>query len=142
MRVSLESIRRGEGGLDEHRASMLRRVPEIGDWARFPYEHLTMKDLAYLTAKTGHEFAILRGRHEDILFHGTERNCAFDDDLAKLLLEKRYIIYGHSHPGEDDPTPYGDDRRALRKLGQKSSLLIAARTGIEKTYSCDPFEIE
>lgn len=60
MRVSLESIRCGEGGLDEHRAAMLRRVPDVGDWANFPYEHLTMKDLAYLTAKTGHEFAILR----------------------------------------------------------------------------------
>ena len=65
MRVSLESIRCGEGGLDEHRAAMLRRVPDVGDWANFPYEHLTMKDLAYLTAKTGHEFAILRGKHTE-----------------------------------------------------------------------------
>lgn len=39
MRVSLESIRRGEGGLDAHRTIMLQRVPEPGDWAKFPPEH-------------------------------------------------------------------------------------------------------
>ena len=50
MRISLEAIRSGKGGLDAHRESILRRVPEIGDWANFPYEHLTMKNLAYLTA--------------------------------------------------------------------------------------------
>ena len=55
LRISLESIRRGEGGLDEHRAAMLRRVPEAGDWAKFPHGHLSMKDLAYLTAKTSHD---------------------------------------------------------------------------------------
>ena len=86
MRVSLESIRRGDAGLDEHRAAMLRRVPAIGDWAKFSYEHLSMKDLAYLTAKTGHEFAILRGKHIDILFHGSERSCTFDEALAALTM--------------------------------------------------------
>lgn len=77
LRVSLEAVRKGEAGLDEHRAAMLRRVPEIGDWAEFPYEHLEMKDLAYLTAATGHEFAILRGKRKDILFHGTANALRF-----------------------------------------------------------------
>lgn len=141
LRVSLESIRRGEGGLDEHRASMLRRVPNIGDWARFPHEHLTMKDLAYLTAKTGHEFAILRGKHQDILFHGTAQRCTFDDILVDWLLSKRLVIYGHSHPGEIDPVPSEGDRGALRELGQKSSRLISAMSGIETVFTADPFEI-
>ena len=141
MRVSLESIRRGEGGLDEHRASMLRRVPDIGDWAKFPYEHLSMKDLAYLTAKTGHEFAILRGRHEDILFHGTAQRCTFADILVDWLLSKRLTIYGHSHPGEVDPIPSQGDRGALRKIGQKSSRLISGVSGIETEFTADPFEI-
>ncbi len=141
MRVSLESIRRGEGGLDEHRGSMLRRVPETGDWAKFPHEHLTMKDLAYLTAKTGHEFAILRGRREDILFHGTAQRCAFDDVLVDLLLSKRLVIYGHSHPGEVEPIPSKEDRDALRAIGQKSSRLISGLSGIEIQFTDDPFEI-
>ncbi len=141
MRVSLESIRRGEGGLDEHRESMLRRVPNTGDWAKFPYEHLSMKDLAYLTAKTDHEFAILRGRREDILFHGMAQRCAFDDVLVDLLLSKRLMIYGHSHPGEVAPIPSKGDRDALRRVGQKSSRLISGISGIEIEFTDDPFEI-
>ena len=84
MRVSLASLRNGSGGLDAHRQTMLNRAPCSGDWARFPLDHLTMKDLAYLTAKTGHEFAILRGRSEDILFHGESLRCTFDDILVKI----------------------------------------------------------
>ena len=141
MRVSLESIRLGEGGLDEHRASMLRRVPDVGDWAKFPLETLSMKDLAYLTAKTGHEFAILRGKREDILFHGTARRCTFDDALVDLLLTKRLVIYGHSHPGEIDPIASQGDRNTLRKIGQKSSRLISGLSGIETEFMADPFEI-
>ena len=141
MRVSLESIRRGDAGLDEHRAAMLRRVPAIGDWAKFSYEHVSMKDLAYLTAKTGHEFAILRGKHIDILFHGSERSCTFDEALAGLLLSRQLKLYGHSHPGEVTPVASPEDREVLQIIGQKTSRLIAALSGIEIRFSDDPFEV-
>lgn len=141
MRVSLESIRRGEGGLDEHRVAMLRRVPEVGDWAEFPYEHLSMKDLAYLTAKTGHEFAILRGKHEDILFHGASRSCSFCDTLEEMLLAKRLILFGHSHPGEEVPVASKEDRDVLRMIGQKTSRLISGLNGMEVEFGDNPFEI-
>ena len=74
-RISLEAIREGDAGLNPHRQSMLNRVPEIGDSATFKHESLELIDLAYLTAKTGHEFAILRGKDLDILFHGDSRHC-------------------------------------------------------------------
>lgn len=141
MRVSLEAIRRGEGGLDEHRASMLRRVPDAGDWAKFSHEHLSMRDLAYLTAKTGHEFAILRGKHEDILFHGTAQKCTFDDVLVDFLMTKRLIIYGHSHPGEEFPIASPQDRKTLQRIGQAQSRLISGLSGREITFSPDQFEI-
>lgn len=141
MRVSLDSIRRGDAGLDVRRTSMLNRVPDIGDWAKFPYEHLSMKDLAYLTAKTGHEFAILRGKHEDILYHGTSQRCTFDDVLVELLLSGRLVIYGHSHPGEETPVPSTGDRAALRKIGQKMSRLISGQSGIETEFTQSPFEL-
>ena len=60
--VSLEAVRLGKAGLDAHHQIMMIRVPNTGDWARFDHESLTLKDLAYLTAKTGDEFAILRGK--------------------------------------------------------------------------------
>lgn len=140
MRVSLESIRRGEGGLDAHRTTMLQRVPEPGDWARFPREHLEMKDLAYLTAKTGHEFAILRGKSEDILFHGKATRCTFDDALADMLLSGRLRIFGHSHPGEEFPIPSAQDRKTLREIGQDKSWLISGMTGQERLFTGDSFD--
>ena len=71
LRVSLESVMKGTSGLNEHRVSLLNRAPKTDDWARFSKNSLTMKDLAFLTAKTGDEFAILRGKKEDILFSMT-----------------------------------------------------------------------
>lgn len=140
LRTSLESIRRGEGGLDAHRTIMLQRVPEPGDWARFPPEHLKMKDLAYLTAKTGHEFAILRGKSEDILFHGHAMRCTFDDVLADMLMSGRLRIFGHSHPGEEYPVPSPQDRETLRKIGQNESWVISGMTGQKRPFTVNPFD--
>lgn len=140
MQTSLTSIREGKGGLDAGRQAMLNRVPEIGDWARFPLNRLQMKDLAYLTAKTSHEFAILRGKSEDILFHGSERRCAFDDVLVEMLSSKRIFIVGHSHPGEDEPIPSPQDRNTLHQLDQSSSQVISGRTGRIVTYTANLFD--
>lgn len=74
-KISLEAIRVGKAGLDAHRQIMLIRIPDTGDWASFKHESLELKDLAYLTAKTGDEFAILRSKKEDVLFHGGKTNC-------------------------------------------------------------------
>lgn len=140
IKTSLDSIRQGSAGLDAHRTAMLNRVPNTGDWAKFPCEHLSMKDLAYLTAKTGHEFAILRGKHEDILFHGDSYRCSFDGVLNDMIRSKRLIIYGHSHPGENIPRPSTQDRLALKEIGQAESRLISGLTGYEVTYTSDQFE--
>lgn len=140
MRVSLESIRNGTGGLDAHRSKMLERVPNSGNWARFKLNHLEMKDLAYLTAMTGHVFAILRGKSEDILFHGKSTKCAFDDVLVDMLMSRKLRIFGHSHPGEDSPTPSTQDRDTLKEIGQSESKLISGRTGYEITFGANMFE--
>ena len=141
MRKSLESIASGSGGLDAHRESMLSRVPAVSDWARFPLGHLEMKDLAYLTAKTGHEFAILRGKREDILFHGDTRRCTFDGVLVDMLMSGKLGIYGHSHPGEEIPVASPEDRVTLRLIGQHESRLISGYSGREIVFSDNPFEI-
>ena len=86
MEVSLAGVRSGKHGLDAHRQSLLDRVPEQGDWSAFVYGTLELKDLAYLSAKTGDEFAILRGKREDILVHGTPTRCRFDGVLEELLM--------------------------------------------------------
>ena len=68
LQISLEAIRSGNAGLNAHRQEMLNRVPATGDWSRFDINTVELRDLAYLTAKTGDEFALLRGKKEDILF--------------------------------------------------------------------------
>lgn len=140
-KVSLEAIRKGNGGLDSHRQSLLEKVEDIGNWASFPLEHLSIKDLAYLTAKTGHEFAILRGKNEDILFHGNNTRCEFGEDLCDLLKNRGYSIWGHSHPGEERPIASPEDRRALKEVGQNESQIISGMTGEIVTYSSNLFDI-
>lgn len=138
--ISLEAIREGDAGLNAHRQVMLDRAPEIGDSATFKHGALELIDLAYLTAKTGHEFAILRGKDIDILFHGDERHCEFPETLADLMLEHKLEIFGHSHPGEDDPVPSQGDRRALKSIGQKKSTVVSGRTGRMKGFGQSPFD--
>lgn len=141
MEISLTDIRNGEAGLNAHRQTMLSRVPDVGDWASFTVESIELKDLAYLTAKTGHEFALLRGKKQDILFHGTAVNCRFVGALYDLLIEHKLTIIGHSHPGEDIPDPSSDDRQVLLKIGQYSSKVISGRTGRITEFTADPFEV-
>ena len=148
MQISLQAVRSGKAGLDAHRQSMLNRVPEIGDWASFKYEFIMLKDLAYLTAKTGDEFALLRGKKEDILFHGDPRNCALigsngsgKSTLVDMLMAHKLYIVGHSHSGEPIPRPSGNDREALEVIGQEKSTVISAMSGMCIDFSADSFEI-
>ena len=139
--VSLENVMKGTSGLNEHRVSLLNRVPNTNDWARFNKDSLSMKDLAFLTAKTGDEFAILRGKKEDILFHGSKYHCDFEGVLYEMLVKNKLEIYGHSHPIELIPIPSRDDRQTSQLLGQKKSRLISAITGKEVEFGCSEFEV-
>ena len=141
LQVSLQAVRNGKAGLDTHRQAMLNRVPIQGDWARFGHESIDIKDLAYLTAKTGDEFSLLRGKKEDILFHGTKGNCNFTGVLADLLKARNLTLVGHSYPGEPIPKPSMEDREALKNIGQERSTVISAMTGITVDFGPDRFEI-
>ncbi len=139
-KISLEAIRVGKAGLDAHRQIMLIRIPDTGDWASFKHESLELKDLAYLTAKTGDEFAILRSKKEDVLFHGGKTNCKFTGIIYDMLIEHKLALIGHSHPGEDDPVPSSDDRAVLRLIDQRSSFIISGQTGRITEFTGNPFE--
>ena len=137
--ISLEKVRQGTAGLNKHREALLLRVRNANDWACFPKESITMKDIAFLTAKTGDEFAILTGKREDILFHGISNHCIFSKELSERLIKGQLKLYGHSHPGERFPMPSYDDRETLKLIGQKRSRLISAVTGREIEFSDNAF---
>ena len=138
--ISLEAVRKGKAGLDSHKQRMLDSVPKTGDWAKFNRDSLDIKDLAYLTAKIGDEFAILRGKKEDILFHGDRTSCSFTGELKERLDSHQLELYAHAHPGEPRPIPSIDDRRVLARIKQPRSLLISAMTGRIVEYGPDEFE--
>ncbi len=139
--TALEKIKQGKAGLNKHRQSLLSRVPKPNDWANFSKGSVTMKDIAFLTAKTGDEFAILAGKREDILFHGNKYHCLFDGAISEMLMKGQFELYGHSHPAEMFPRPSDDDIETLQKIGQKKSRLISAITGREIEYNNHRFGV-
>ena len=139
-KLSLEAIRNGDAGLTDKRLNLLKRAPNSNDWAAFKKDSITIKDLAYLSAATKHEFALLRGKRRDILFHGIERHCNFDDALIELLKRKKYKLIAHTHPDYGNVTASAADRAFLRMIGQKDSLIISYITGEEVKFSSNYFD--
>ena len=139
MRTSLEAIRNGEAGLNQHRKSLLDRVPETGNWAVLPVDRVTVEDLAYISAAVNHEFALLRSKRKDILFHGDTTNCPLDESLLDLLKSKKYKLIAHSHPDYGIVIPSPEDRSFLRLMGQCSSIIISYITGEMREFYPDEF---
>ena len=96
--------------------------------------------MAYLSAATKHEFALLRGKRNDLLFHGVERHCNFEDELIELLKEGKYKLIAHTHPDYGNITASPEDRLFLKKIGQKESLIISYITGEELKFSSNYFD--
>lgn len=141
-RISLQYIREQRDGLNRHRQSLLNRVPEREKWAVFSLNSIEDKDLAYLSAATGDEFALLRGKNEDILYRGTAAHCHIEKDelLISLLQEHKICLECHSHPDYEIIVPSQDDRDFIASFGQKSSRIISSYTGKVITFNANRFE--
>ena len=139
MKKSLEAIRNGEAGLNERRKNILARVPNSRDWASFERDTITIKDIAYLSAATHHEFALLRGKTRDIVVHGIELHCDFDEELLDLLKTKKLRLIAHTHPDYNIIEPSDDDRKFLEYIEQHSSIIISYITGVESEFTANLF---
>lgn len=128
--ISLAGIRIGRYALSAQRQNLLSRVKNTGDYVSLPLNTLEIIDLAYLSAATGDEFAILRSKRNDVLFHGSKLHCDFLGDIAEGLKTHRYELVAHSHPGEEFPSASIDDKFFLREIGQQNSKIISGRTGV------------
>ena len=96
--------------------------------------------MAYLAAKTGDEFALLRGKTNDIVFHGVKYHCHIEGTLLELLKAKNLRLVAHTHPDYGEIYPSNDDRVFLKYIGQKTSKIISSITGIEQVFSANPFD--
>ena len=139
-KISLEAIRNGEAGLTEKRKQMLERVPCSNDWAAYEKDTISIRDIAYLSATTQHEFALLRGKTKDIIVHGIERHCHFYEELLDLLQTKKLRLIAHTHSDYGKVTPLAGDREFLKHIGQKSSIIISDITGAEFEFTSNIFE--
>lgn len=138
-RISLKAVYDGEAGLNEKRKQLLMRVPNSNDWAEFAFESITTKDIAYLSAATHHEFALLRSKKQDVLFHGTDYHCDITDDMIELLKQGKLYLIAHTHPDYGIVKPSANDRKFLQRIGQKKSLIVSYITGEEREFSSDRF---
>lgn len=136
---SLAEVKAHTHGLNAKRSSILNKIPNIGDYVEFEKDYIEESDLAYLTAWTDNEFAWLTGKNHDLLYHGEKYHCCFDENLTEALLSKKYSIYMHSHPDEDNPVPSKADRNVLIQIGQKTSKIISATTKRVIEYSSNSF---
>lgn len=139
-RISLEAVRLGEAGLNQHRQGLLNRVPKQNDWVALERERVTVKDIAYLSAATHDEFALLRGKTRDILFHGVQQHCIFSEELIVLLKSKKLRLVVHSHPDYNDIEASDDDRKFLKYIEQKKSLIVSYITGEINEFSANMFD--
>lgn len=140
MKNSLEAIRKGQAGLSERRKKLLKRVPYPGNWAILRKQSITIKDIAYLSAAVQHEFALLRGKKEDILFHGTTYRCEFEGVLFEMLKTRKLRLVAHTHPDRGIVVPSAADRNFLKIIGQEKSVIISYISGVEKEFTSSIFE--
>ena len=140
MKNSLEAIRKGQAGLSERRKKLLSRVPYSGDWVSLQNRSITTKDIAYLSAATQHEFALLRGKKEDIIFHGTTYHCEFAGELFDMLKSGKLCLVAHTHPDSRNIIPSAADRKFLKIIGQEKSVIISYITGMQKEFTSNVFE--
>gem|GEM_PF-2687165 len=141
-RISLDNIRKGDAGLNKHREALLNRVPNQNEWAKFEKNEIEIKDLAYLSAWTGDEFALMRGKNSDILFHGDPLSCHLENDdmLMSLFYSHKIALEAHSHPDFERIVPSTEDRNFLKAIGQKESKIISSYTGKIVTFTQDRFD--
>lgn len=138
-RRSLREISEGKAKLDKRRQSILSRVPNSGDFYRFERDYISNRDLAYLSAATGTEFALFRSKHKDILIRGTAHKCDIAGDLQEEIFGRGYEWVAHSHIDRGVLKPSPQDRNTLKRLKQKTSTLVGI-DGEEITYSQSEFD--
>lgn len=138
---SLEYVRNGKAGLSKARKALLERVPEENSWASLKKGKVSAKDIAFLSAHTKHEFAIWESKHDIILCHGSQYHCDLPEEIYDLLLSGKYELVAHTHVDMGELMASADDRRLLRAINQKKSLIVSI-DGREKEFYQNMFDEE
>ena len=87
--------------LNNRQKQLLEMLPEFDSRVIVPKDSVNMSDLAALTAKTGHEFAMFTKNGDRLIIRGNTNKVNIDIESAKQLAESGYKWSGHTHPGTD-----------------------------------------
>jgi hypothetical protein len=130
-REYLGLLKDGKVTLRSEQQKILDKIPNKGDWAEVRKKQVKTKDLAALTAATGHEFAIFTGSNTKIIVHGTSTSWHIPHEAWKIIEENQYEWTSHSHPTIRNLQASDPDRRTLELFTwQKESDIIDLQANI------------
>lgn len=94
----LEDVNNNSQSISKKHFRLYNLVPNRNDWIEFGKQQANIKDLAALTAYSGHEFALFSKNNKKILIHGGNGSLIVDNYLSNKLLSEKWNFDGHSHP--------------------------------------------
>lgn len=131
----LKSLKDGKVTLRSNQKKILDMIPQKGDWAEVRKKQIDTKDLAALTAATGHEFALFTGKNSKIIMHGSSVTWHIPKDAWDIINENKYEWTSHSHPTVTNLKASSSDIDTLERFTwqEKSSIIDLRGNVIEFT---------
>lgn len=134
-REYLQSLKDGKVTLRREQKKLLEQVPEVGNWTKLRKKQVSVKDLAALTASTGHEFAVFTGKSSKILIHGTSKSWHIPHDAWEVIKSNQYEWTAHSHPTMTKITVSPEDRETLKLFTWQEKSTIIDLKGNTKEFT-------
>ena len=113
-REYLQSLKDGKVTLRREQKKLFEQVPEVGNWTKRRKKQVSLRNLAALTASTGHEFVVFTGKTSKILVHGTSKSWHIPHDAWEIIKENQYEWTAHSHPTMTKIIVLPEDRETLK----------------------------
>lgn len=115
--------------LNNRQVRLLEQLPAFDSSIIVSKDSVNMADLAALTAKTGHEFAMFTKGQERLIIRGDSASVNIDPDKARKLAAEGYRWSGHTHPGDtiQSMIASGGDMLVLEQFPQQTSVIYNSK---------------
>ncbi len=115
--------------LNNRQVRLLEQLPAFDSSVIISKDSVNMADLAALTAKTGHEFAMFTKGQERLIIRGDSASVNIDPDKARKLAAEGYRWSGHTHPGDtiQSMIASGGDMLVLEQFPQQTSVIYNSK---------------
>ena len=136
-REYLKFLKDGKVTLRNKQKKLLDKVPKAGEWIELRNKQIEVKDLAALTAATGHEFAIFSGPSSKILIHGTSKSWHIPRDAWEIIKNNQYEWTAHSHPTFTKLEESDEDIKTLELFTWQEKSVIIDLEGKTHEFNAD-----